>query len=329
MGTRPLVFVGSSSKGLPIANAIRLNLEKDAVVLVWNEGPFEISKTYIESLEELAKVDFAVLVLTPDDVAVSRRKKKEAPRDNVIFELGLFIGMLGRERSFFVHEAAKNLKIPTDLLGVAGATYQLQASGSLKRSLQKTCTRIRRRIEKLGPRAKLDPDAIAVQHVRREFAERVVGCWWSYQDWDSNSLGAVDLSHDPAAGGIKVRGSAYGLDGKRTAKWDSVATCLHLDAQKVHYYWEGWMPAAKNTGRRDFTGFGELAFHGSGGPIRTAVGVFSERNLSDITRTKLKSTEYRRCTKTEAAILSNGDPERIGALIRKKLKSGGGPRKKK
>ena len=75
--------------------------------------------TFIEALEqELAQSDFAVLTLTPDDQSKSRGKVTRAPRDNVLLELGLFMGHLGRDRTYFVCDKNQNLKIPTDLLGV-------------------------------------------------------------------------------------------------------------------------------------------------------------------------------------------------------------------
>ena len=57
-----------------------------------------------ETLENLVavlpKFDFAVLVLTGDDLTTSRHIKTASPRDNVVFETGLFMGRIGRERTF-------------------------------------------------------------------------------------------------------------------------------------------------------------------------------------------------------------------------------------
>src|SRR4051812_61315 len=99
----PSVFVGSSTEGRAIAEAIQVNLEKDPIdIHVWTQGVFELGSTYIESLaQELDKVDFAVLVLTEDDITISRNEKTVSPRDNVLFELGLFMGKLGKDRCYF------------------------------------------------------------------------------------------------------------------------------------------------------------------------------------------------------------------------------------
>src|SRR6266568_7121898 len=122
------VFIASSSEGLKVAQTVEgLLLEKLsglAEVHIWNARTFELTKTYIESLEqEVNKADFAVLVLTRDDELVTRKKKISVPRDNVLFELGLFIGKLGRDRSFYIQP--QGLKLPTDLLGIESPKFEL------------------------------------------------------------------------------------------------------------------------------------------------------------------------------------------------------------
>lgn len=115
---KPSVFIGSSSEGLDFARAVRDNLDKDAETSLWDEEFFTLGFAYIESLvNALPRFDFAVLVLTPDDLVNSRNDESLGPRDNVIFELGLFMGGLGRSRTFIVHQAESELKMPSDLLG--------------------------------------------------------------------------------------------------------------------------------------------------------------------------------------------------------------------
>jgi predicted nucleotide-binding protein len=82
---KPLLFVGSSSEGLDIANAVQFKLQTKAVVEIWNEGLFELGKGNLENLIQLLpKYDFAVLIATPDDAIESRRSKSANPRDNVL-----------------------------------------------------------------------------------------------------------------------------------------------------------------------------------------------------------------------------------------------------
>ena len=116
-------------------------------------GVFEASATTIESLEQLVKtVDFAVLVFSPDDRVFSREVESKAPRDNIIFELGLGIGALGRERSFIVRPRGADLKIPTDLLGVTPLTYDAKEEGEIGGRMQQVCADLTSTIRKQGPR---------------------------------------------------------------------------------------------------------------------------------------------------------------------------------
>src|SRR5436190_768397 len=102
---KPTLFIGTSGEGLAIARAIEVHLEKDAEVTVWKDGVFGLGQGTLESLvNSLHKFDFAVLCLTPDDLITSREVTTQSPRDNILLELGLFIGRLGRERTFIVYD---------------------------------------------------------------------------------------------------------------------------------------------------------------------------------------------------------------------------------
>ncbi|GMV27605.1 MAG: hypothetical protein AMXMBFR58_36360 [Phycisphaerae bacterium] len=157
MHASPLtVFVGSSTEGLPIAEALQRGLEAVAEVTIWSQSVFALSKTSVESLEAaLQKFDFAVLALSGDDVVSSRGETSQSPRDNVLLELGLFMGSLGRNRAFFVYDRTANLKVPTDLLGVTAATYKPHADGNLDAALGPTCASIKASLRQVGPRPKL------------------------------------------------------------------------------------------------------------------------------------------------------------------------------
>ena len=48
------------------------------------------------------RADFAAFIISPDDTVISRDAENLAPRDNVIFELGLFMGVLNRQRVFLI-----------------------------------------------------------------------------------------------------------------------------------------------------------------------------------------------------------------------------------
>src|SRR4051794_7252336 len=102
---RPSIFVGSSSESLQAATALQSLLDQNCEVELWNQGVFRLSHVYLESLVgALSKFDFAVIVLGADDLTISRGSKRMSARDNVIFELGLFMGGLGRDRTFFIYD---------------------------------------------------------------------------------------------------------------------------------------------------------------------------------------------------------------------------------
>lgn len=118
--SQPVIFIGSTTEALPVAKLIYNKIKTGKFVAkLWENDVFNPGATTIEDLVNTVNdADFGVMVLTPDDKLISRKKKHQAPRDNIIFEIGLLIGSIGRERTFLVSTQGVNLKIPTDLLGV-------------------------------------------------------------------------------------------------------------------------------------------------------------------------------------------------------------------
>ena len=123
---KPKVFIGSSSEGLKIANAIHANLTREAECTVWNQGIFALTQsTLTDLIRVLRDSDFGVFVFSPDDVSVMRDTLSNTVRDNVLFELGLFIGRLGPERSFFlIPDNVRDLRLPSDLAGRQPGIYE-------------------------------------------------------------------------------------------------------------------------------------------------------------------------------------------------------------
>jgi hypothetical protein len=143
------VFIGSSSEGLDVAREVELQLQNDAITTIWKDGVFGLGSGTLESLmNALDQFDFAIMILSPDDLTESRDQKYTSPRDNVIFELGLFMGRLGRSRCFIVHEKEANLKLPTDLAGITVSPYRKR--DNLSAALSPTCTPIIKAIRSLG-----------------------------------------------------------------------------------------------------------------------------------------------------------------------------------
>jgi hypothetical protein len=149
----PIVFIGSSKEGKPVADLLQELLDEAADVILWDQGVFSPMDYILDSLLSQAKeADFAILVVTPDDHTESRGIAAPAPRDNVLFEAGLFMGVLGRERTLLIKPRyPANLKLPTDFLGINYITYKPKAA-TPQAALGAAAQRIRAHIEKLGPR---------------------------------------------------------------------------------------------------------------------------------------------------------------------------------
>lgn len=150
---QPKVFIISSVEGLTVARTVEALLQHDPVYAkVWEYGTFRASKYTLESLEdELDDCDFAIAIVQPDDQVVSRGETQNAPRDNVIFELGLFVGRLGRLRSILLEPRGKDVRLPSDLQGLTTISYQ-PATGENEARLGPACTELRKIIHDLGPR---------------------------------------------------------------------------------------------------------------------------------------------------------------------------------
>lgn len=171
---KPSLFVGSSTEGLEFARAIPASLSDVAEVTLWNEGFFRPGGTFIDTLvNALPRFDFAVLLLTADDFVQSRDVESMGPRDNVLFELGLFMGRLGRERTFLVHQSRADLKIPSDLAGVTAAVYEWpRRDRDHQAALSPACAAIRRVIRDLGPSEAKTGRAITDLTERQQQQER-------------------------------------------------------------------------------------------------------------------------------------------------------------
>lgn len=152
--SKPVVFIGSSAETLPIAREIQSGLAHDnLIVKVWTDGIFQPSSTTLNDLvREIQSADFGVLVLGQDDKVISRDGESWAPRDNVIFELGLFIAALDQKRTLVVSPKLKSLKIPSDLNGINLINYELDDRNSIEAQLAPVCNAVRKVIQKFGPK---------------------------------------------------------------------------------------------------------------------------------------------------------------------------------
>jgi hypothetical protein len=120
---KPKVFIASSWAALKIARKLKRKLDDErprvAEVILW-EDAFPVGGIILNTLrEQAAAVDFAVVLFTAEDVVRDANNvEMRAPRDNCVFELGLFMGALGLEPRRALLLRAKNSSLLSDLGGL-------------------------------------------------------------------------------------------------------------------------------------------------------------------------------------------------------------------
>lgn len=128
------VFIGSSTEELRYANIIKEILDKDFDVTIWNEKVwsecvFKLNHNYLSDLLRASlQYDFGILIGTKDDVVKVRDKEMLQPRDNILFEFGLFLGRLGISKCAFLID--KDIKILSDLHGITLAKFNSEDPNS-------------------------------------------------------------------------------------------------------------------------------------------------------------------------------------------------------
>jgi len=149
---KPKLFIGSDAESLEVARAIQIELDYDAEVTLWTQGILRLTKSTLGSLlSHLNIAEFGVFVFSPSDVVEIRGERQSAIRDNVLFELGLFMGRLGREKTFFIlPRSASNIRLPTDLLGITPATFDDERK-DVQASVGAACSAIRIAIRQARP----------------------------------------------------------------------------------------------------------------------------------------------------------------------------------
>lgn len=150
MSDKPTVFIASSSEAISVAEAVHIKLEQEMRVKLW-ENAFDLSSITITTLIGKTKeADYAVFVFHPDDKTLIREKEYSSVRDNVVLELGMFIGALGLEKCFILvpKSAETTFRLPTDLAGVTASFYDDQET-DLTDAVTGSCAKIKQSVKKL------------------------------------------------------------------------------------------------------------------------------------------------------------------------------------
>jgi nucleoside 2-deoxyribosyltransferase len=149
---KPTIFVGSSSETLDVAEALFGRLKDVAATQLWdNHAIFTPSESTLQSLiNAVGRFDFAVFVLGPDDITISRNREATSPRDNVVFEIGLFMGAIGPARTFLVYDGEDRPKLPSDLAGITTLSYPKSGYADPSTAVVEVASVIKARVRELG-----------------------------------------------------------------------------------------------------------------------------------------------------------------------------------
>lgn len=204
---KPRLFIASSAESLPIAEAVNVNLDHDFEITIWKNGTFKLSSSTIDDLvEKSSTVDFALFIFAPDDITAIRSRNEHVVRDNVIFEMGLFVGAIGKSRSFILKPRNVEMHLPTDLLGVNPADYDATRSdGDLVSATNRACSLIKSEVERLG----------LINHAALSESRRIVANPTSYElkGHDFRFLAACLQSHTADPDGLTFYRISSGFRG--------------------------------------------------------------------------------------------------------------------
>ena len=191
--SKPALFLGSSSEGREVARNLQAELGDACEVVRWDQGVFGPSGYTLESLLEVAtRVDFAVVVATPDDTTLSRGIQQLSARDNIVLEFGLFAGALGRRRTYLL--ATGDLKLPTDVLGLTRLPYRPHSSGNGRAAVTEAALQIEERVGSLGHLERggtsglADPQRVALGRELDLLCENAVTQGWTIKTNSETTL---------------------------------------------------------------------------------------------------------------------------------------------
>jgi hypothetical protein len=300
---KPRIFLGSSAQQQKLVHALTRGLEEVAHVEPWTTS-FNPGTTALERLLELAQeVDFAAFVFARDDWTTNNPPASDpaapgqaSPRDNVVFEAGLFGGALGMRRTFILH--ASGSKLPTDLLGLTTVRYGEETTATEIRAVTQ---KLRKAIESEGRVA------------------RIEGLWWQFSltERSSREPSAVSLlriSRD-RDGTLEVGGRSWQEDGSLSARYWSEAAKERSGPPGVFYYWNGERPRHPNAPQ--LYGTGEIRIESAD----RAAGYWTTRSDTDPEVNARTSGVYLRADPEDVSILDGRDDRQRAELIGERLKS--------
>ena len=299
---KPRIFLGSSGKQTQLLDVLTEGLKDVAQVEPWMTTFSPGSTTLGRLLELTREVDFAAFVFARDDWTTATPASASAaetglasPRDNVVFEAGLFGGVLGMERTFILH--ANGAKLPTDLLGLTCVRYH-EDSGPAETA--DVTDKLRQAIENEGRLA------------------RIEGSWWQFSltarsEREPSAVSLLKISR--GKGGIlELTGRAWQEDGTLSARYWSEAMKEKRDPSGIFYFWNGERPLHPDAPK--LHGTGEIQLESAD----RALGYFT--TLSETQRDLNARTAgvYVRADPEDTVILDGRDDKQRAKLIATRIK---------
>ncbi|HEU5225042.1 MAG TPA: TIR domain-containing protein [Actinomycetota bacterium] len=299
---KPRVFLGSSGKQERLLQALTRGLEDVAVVEPWTMS-FNPGTTTLGRLIELShEVDFAVFVFAQDDWTTTTSRSSDtagpgqaSPRDNVVFEAGLFGSALGMKRTFILH--ARESKLPSDLLGLTLVRYDDPLTPAGMRVVNQ---KLRKAIADQGRIATIEGD------------------WWQYSltarsEREPSAISLLRIARD-RDGAMTVNGRGWQDDGRLSVRYWSEATRERKDPSGVFYYWNGERPRDPNVPQ--LHGTGEILIESAD----RAVGYWTTRAEADPNLKERTSGVYWRAQTGDTDVLDAADDRQRAKLIAQRIK---------
>jgi Predicted nucleotide-binding protein containing TIR-like domain len=299
---KPRIFLGSSGKQEKLVQALTRGLEDVARVEPWTTS-FNPGTGTLERLLELAReVDFAAFAFARDDwttdgapASLPTESGQASPRDNVVFEAGLFGGTLGMRRTFILQ--AHGSKLPSDLLGLTCVRYD---GGTSDAEMTIVIEKLRKAIDSEGRVA------------------RIEGLWWQFsltersiREPSAVSLLRISRVRD---GALELTGRSWQEDGSLSARYWSEAAKERKEPAGIFYYWKGERPRHPNAPQLD--GTGEILIESAD----RAAGYFTTRSDTPPKINTRTSGVYLRADPGDMSILDGRDDRQRAALIAERLR---------
>ena len=296
---KPRIFLGSSAQQEKLLQALTRGLQDIADVDAWTTV-FNPGVSTLARLVELTReVDFAAFVFAQDDWTAKGASPEAAsgqasPRDNVVFEAGLFGGALGIRRTFILH--ANGAKLPTDLLGLTSVRYDPDTTPAIVRQINQ---KLRKAIAAEGRISRLEGD------------------WWQLSltartEFEPSAISLLTISRD-SGGALQVSGRAWQADGTLSARYWSEASKERVDPPSIFYFSKGERPRHPNA--PGFEATGEINLKS----VDRADGYWTTRSEGADAGYARTSGIYLRADPGDVAVLDGDDATERATLIERRL----------